>query len=460
MFQAISRNVLTLFVLAASSVTIAFAAENRVALVIGNSAYRHAAVLDNPKNDASDMAAAAEKLGFQVIKGLDLDKSGMDRTIRQFAEALRGGSIGMFFYAGHGLQVSGRNYLVPIDAELKTAEALDFEMVGLDVIQRVMETASETNVLFVDACRDNPLSRNLARAMGTRSSAIGHGLVAQEAGAGTLISFSTQPGNVALDSAGSRNSPYAAALSKHITIQGRDLPAILVQVRRDVMAMTGKRQIPWEHSALTAEVMLTSHTPAPASVNTPQADAPERTDGAKSEMKVVEAKTVESKTAPTTTAEQEAKPGASKPNMVSAKANIGSVVTIHTKHVQWLANAEGEHVGEYLFPDKPITAPPGRYRLMDNSGGFASIPQIEIKAGEETVVDLAKHVGELTILNTKRVQWLANAEGEHVSEYLYPDKPIAAPPGHYRLMDNAGGFVSVEQVEIKAGEETVINFGN
>ena len=175
MFQAISRNVLTLFVLAASSVTIAFAAENRVALVIGNSAYRHAAVLDNPKNDASDMAAAAEKLGFQVIKGLDLDKSGMDRTIRQFAEALRGGSIGMFFYAGHGLQVSGRNYLVPIDAELKTAEALDFEMVGLDVIQRVMETASETNVLFVDACRDNPLSRNLARAMGTRSSAIGPG---------------------------------------------------------------------------------------------------------------------------------------------------------------------------------------------------------------------------------------------------------------------------------------------
>ncbi len=218
-----------------------------------------------------DMAAAAEKLGFKVIRGIDLDKSGMDRTIRQFAESLRGASIGMFFYAGHGLQVSGRNYLVPTDAELKTAELLDFEMVGLDVVQRIMEAATETNILFVDACRDNPLARNLARAMGTRSAAIGHGLTAQEAGAGTLISFSTQPGNVALDGTGSRNSPYAAALVRHIATQGKDLPAVLVQVRRDVMATTGKRQIPWEHSALTAEVML-----APGQASAAKADAAER----------------------------------------------------------------------------------------------------------------------------------------------------------------------------------------
>jgi Caspase domain len=248
--------------------------------VIGNSAYQHAAVLDNPKNDASDMAAAAEKLGFKVIKGLDLDKSGMDRTIRQFAEALKGASVGMFFYAGHGLQVSGRNYLVPIDAQLKTAEALDFEMVGLDVVQRTMENASETNVLFVDACRDNPLSRNLARAMGTRSVAIGRGLVDQEAGSGTLISYSTQPGNVALDSTESRNSPYAAALAKHITTQGKDLPSMLVLVRRDVMAATGNRQVPWEHSALTAELMLAPPADAP-----PKPKASEKTDGTKSDVK-------------------------------------------------------------------------------------------------------------------------------------------------------------------------------
>jgi uncharacterized caspase-like protein len=448
MDQAISRTVFVLLVLVVSSVPMTFASENRVALVIGNSAYRHAPVLDNPKNDASDMAAAAEKLGFKVMKGLDLDKSGMDKAIRQFAETLRDGSIGMFFYAGHGLQVGGRNYLVPIDAELKTAEALDFEMVGLDVIQRAMETASETNILFVDACRDNPLARNLARAMGTRSSAIGRGLTIQEAGAGTLISFSTQPGNVALDSTGSRNSPYAAALAKHITTPGKDLPAILVQVRRDVMATTGKRQIPWEHSALTAEVILTSQA-AQTSVNPPKADAPESNDGAKSEMKVADAKP----------AEQETKPEAAKRNVVNATTTIGYVMTINTKHVQWLANAEGEHVGEYLYPDKSIAVPPGRYGLIDNNGGFASVPELEIKAGEQTVVDLAKHVGELTIVNTKNIYWLANAQGEHVGEYLYPDKPIAVLPGHYRLMDNSNGLVSVEHVEIKAGEETVINFG-
>jgi uncharacterized caspase-like protein len=158
MMQAILRHAAVALVLAASSVTMAVAAEKRVALVIGNSAYRHAPVLDNPRNDAADMAAAAERLGFKVIKGIDLDKTGMDRTIRQFAEALKGASVGMLFYAGHGLQVSGRNYLVPTDAELKTAEALDFEMVGLDVVQRIMEAATETNILFVDACRDRPPS--------------------------------------------------------------------------------------------------------------------------------------------------------------------------------------------------------------------------------------------------------------------------------------------------------------
>src|SRR5262245_17318873 len=144
-------------------------AENRVALVIGNSAYRHVPDLKNPKNDAADMAAALERLGFKVIKGFDLDKTGMDRTIRDFATALTGANVGVLFYAGHGLQVAGTNYLVPVDAQLTTAAALDFEMVRLDLVQRTMEREAATNVLFLDACRDNPLTRNLARAMGTRS---------------------------------------------------------------------------------------------------------------------------------------------------------------------------------------------------------------------------------------------------------------------------------------------------
>jgi uncharacterized caspase-like protein len=186
-------------------------ADKRVALVVGNSAYQHTAKLANPKNDATDLAGALRKQGFQVIEGFDLDKAAFDRKVRDFATALQGSDVGVFFYAGHGLQVAGQNYLVPVDAELTTAAALEFEMVRVDVVHRVMERQTNTNVLFLDACRDNPLARNLARAMGTRSADIGRGLAAVESGVGTLISFSTQPGNVALDGAG-RNSPFAGAL--------------------------------------------------------------------------------------------------------------------------------------------------------------------------------------------------------------------------------------------------------
>lgn len=238
-------------------------AEKRVALVVGNSAYQHTAPLENPKNDAADMAAALRRLGFEVSEGRDLDKASLERTIRNFAQALTGARLAVFFYAGHGLQVGGQNYLVPIDAQLTTGAGLDFEAVRLDLIQRAMEREVSTNILILDACRDNPLARNLARALGTRSSAIGRGLAAMESGDGTLISFSTQPGNVALDGAG-RNSPFATALLKHIVTPGEDLPTILINVRNDVMAATDRRQVPWEHSALTAKVYFTPPAAAPS----------------------------------------------------------------------------------------------------------------------------------------------------------------------------------------------------
>jgi uncharacterized caspase-like protein len=224
----------------------------RVALVIGNSEYKYTPRLENPKNDAGDMAAMLKMLDFAVIEGTDLDKAAMDRTIRDFAEALTGAHTGLFFYAGHGMQVAGQNYLVPIDAKLTTASAVDFEMVRLDLVHRTMERETSTNIIIMDACRDNPLARNLARALGTRSTQIGRGFAPVESGEGTLISFSTQPGNVALDGAG-RNSPYTAALLKHIAIPGDDLPTILINVRNEVMQQTERRQVPWEHSAMTAK---------------------------------------------------------------------------------------------------------------------------------------------------------------------------------------------------------------
>ena len=240
-------------------------AEKRVALVIGNSAYKHTNELANPKNDASDIAAALMALGFEVVDGLDLGKAAMDRKVRDFAAVLSGAGAAVFFYAGHGLQVGGVNYLVPVDAQLTTAAGLDFEMLRLDLVQRTMEREAKTNILFLDACRDNPLARNLARAMGTRSGDIGRGLAAAESGVGTLISFSTQPGNVAIDGTG-RNSPFAEALVKHITASTDPLGDLLVAVRNDVMAATEKKQVPWEHSALTGRFYFKAPAPEAAAL--------------------------------------------------------------------------------------------------------------------------------------------------------------------------------------------------
>jgi hypothetical protein len=225
--------------------------EGKAALVIGNSAYKTTPALANPRADANDVAIALEKLGYSVTKGLDLDKAEMDETIQRFARKLKSAEVGVFFYAGHGLQVNGQNYLVPIDAKLEDASGLDFELVKLDAIQRQMEGSTTTNIIFLDACRDNPMARNLARSMGTRSNAVGRGLAPAESGAGTLISFSTQPGNVAVDGVG-RNSPFAEALVRQLLSNKDDIADMLIAVRRDVMKSTSNRQVPWEHSALTA----------------------------------------------------------------------------------------------------------------------------------------------------------------------------------------------------------------
>ncbi len=262
-----------LLILPLAPVSMAQAAERRVALVIGNSAYAHTPKLPNPKNDSEDMAAALEKLGFRVILGRDLDKAGMDRKIIEFARELSGAQVGLFFYAGHGLQVDGQNYLVPVDAKLVDSWGLDFEMVKMDLVHRTMERASSTNLIFLDACRDNPLSRNLTRALGTRSAAVGKGLAAFESGEGTLISFSTQPGSVAADGTG-RNSPYARALLKQLGTPKEDLSTLLIGVRNDVMQETARRQVPWEHSALTARFFFAPGARTPEQV--PEADTQAR----------------------------------------------------------------------------------------------------------------------------------------------------------------------------------------
>ena len=243
-----------LAVLAIAATGPARAAEKRVALVVGNSAYVNASPLPNPVNDAGEMAKALTEAGFEVVLGLDLDKAGFDKKIREFVRALDGADVALLFYAGHGLQVGGRNYLVPIDASMQKERDLDFEGISVDFVLKQMEIDrdNKTNVIFLDACRDNPLARNLARSMGTRSISIGKGLAQVETGVGTFIAYSTQPGNVALDGSGA-NSPFTTALVKGVREEGRNLTAVMVDVRKDVLAQTQGKQVPWDHSSLTGD---------------------------------------------------------------------------------------------------------------------------------------------------------------------------------------------------------------
>ena len=188
-------------------------AGGRVALVIGMSGYRHAPALKNPANDAKDMSTALRELGFAVTEAADLDKRSLDEAVRTFAHRIAGADAALVFFGGHGLQVAGQNYLLPIDAKLESERDLDFETVRLEFILRQMESGRDgkVSIVMIDACRDNPLARNLARSMGVRSEAFPRGLAPVQSGAGMFVAFSTQPGNVAYDGQG-RNSPFAAAL--------------------------------------------------------------------------------------------------------------------------------------------------------------------------------------------------------------------------------------------------------
>jgi tetratricopeptide (TPR) repeat protein len=229
--------------------------ERRVALVIGNSRYRYAASLSNPSNDAADIAAALRKLGFDVIEGRDLDRRGMEDQIRAFGRKLDGADLALLFYAGHGMQVGGKNYLMPVDAKLERTGDLSLDTIEVGQILAPMEAEKRVNLVFLDACRDNPLARSFARSLGTRSTAVGSGLAAIQSAIGTMIVYATQPDNVALDGEG-RNSPFTAALLKHIATPRLEISALMKRVRADVIAATREKQVPWDHSSLVGDVIL------------------------------------------------------------------------------------------------------------------------------------------------------------------------------------------------------------
>ena len=225
-------------------------AQKRVALVIGNGSYQHTIHLKNPVNDAGDIAASLERLGFDVVRGIDISHTGMRDVIRTFAGKAAGADVALLFYAGHGLQVNGKNYLLPVDAQIENQADLEFGAIDLNLVLGVMEGQAKTNIVFLDACRDNPLGAKLSRS--TRSGGVSRGLAQVDSGVGTLIAFATQPGNTALDGDG-RNSPFTQALLTIIEQPGLSLSEVMISVRNEVLKTTSGKQVPWEHSSLTGQ---------------------------------------------------------------------------------------------------------------------------------------------------------------------------------------------------------------
>lgn len=228
--------------------------QKRVALILGNSEYQNTTVLPNPKNDAAAISAKLQALGFEVISGLDGTKTDMEMAVRSFVRVLPGADVALFFYAGHAMQVNGKNHLIPVDAKLEDSTAIDFETIDLGVILDFMNANNRISIALLDACRDNPLSRRFARNFSaSRSAFIGRGLAAPSTGSGELlIGFATAPGEIALDGEGD-NSPFTTALLKHIDAKGLDVELMLKRVRQDVYDLTDQSQEPWVNSALRQE---------------------------------------------------------------------------------------------------------------------------------------------------------------------------------------------------------------
>ena len=219
-------------------------AERRVALVIGNSAYKFTAALPNPARDAEAMGGLLRAAGFDHVQvERDLDVAGLRKAVREFAARAAGVDVAVVFYAGHGMEIGGRNYLVPVDARLATDFDLEDETVDLERVMQAIEPAKRLRLVILDACRNNPFAVAMRRSDATR--AVGRGLAPPRLARGeTMIAYAAQPGAVADDGAGA-NSPFTTALLKHLTSPGRDIRLALGSVRDEVLATTRDRQEPY-----------------------------------------------------------------------------------------------------------------------------------------------------------------------------------------------------------------------
>jgi tetratricopeptide (TPR) repeat protein len=234
----------------------------RIALVIGNGAYANAPQLTNPVNDARAIAQNLRGMGFEVSDGLNLDRAAMTKLIGDFLRAAATANTAVMFYAGHGVQIDGRNYLLPIDVRFNGVANLTSEMTDVNTILAGLDDGIRANIIILDACRNNPLVQAAQPASSGRAVAVPTGLAPPSnlgrgatSGAGTLLAFATAPGEVALDGEGA-DSPFSLALSHHIGTPGLEVQQMLTRVRAEVVTTTRGKQVPWSNSSLLGELYL------------------------------------------------------------------------------------------------------------------------------------------------------------------------------------------------------------
>ena len=250
MKRALVTAIVVLFASLAVPVAAQGEANQRIALLIGNDAYAEAP-LYNPVNDATAMAAALEALGFEVILVTDGTLAAMQSAFVDFTGRIREDATALIYYAGHGIQASGRNYLIPVDAELATERALRFEAMDVnDIVEELEYAPSRVNLVVLDACRNNPFGRS----RGSR------GLAAIDAAAGTLIAYATAPGSVASDGVGD-NGLYTEQILAALQVPGLKVEEVFKQVRVRVAELSAGDQIPWESSSLTGDFVFNQAAP-------------------------------------------------------------------------------------------------------------------------------------------------------------------------------------------------------
>src|SRR6202047_2195253 len=249
-------------------------ADRRVAFVVGNGAYKNVAQLPNPPVDAKAMAAVLRNVGFEVVEGTNLTRDKMTERLLEFGKKAQGADVAVFFYAGHGIAINGTNYLLPVDADIKSE--MDVKLgaaINIDLTLDQTMSDAKVKLVFLDACRDNPFTAKIKSNSATRSVSVQSGLAEMKSGEGTLIALATGPGQTALDGQEGTNSPFTRALIAHITTPGVEIQQAMTEVRAQVNEETNKGQLPWGHTNLIGAVYL-NPVAAPAPGAAPAVSAP------------------------------------------------------------------------------------------------------------------------------------------------------------------------------------------